>query len=101
MRQTAEARKKELLIETDGKCYYCGIDLTHIDCRIEHVIPKSKGGRNHKSNYVASCDKCNRFKGTKSIEELRTKILKNNPIFTFQFYYEYVGLALKGAINNG
>ena len=31
----------------------------------DHVIPKSKGGKNVPSNYVTMCDKCNSEKGNK------------------------------------
>jgi hypothetical protein len=100
MRQNAETRKIALLKESNGRCYYCGILLCFRDCRIEHVIPKSKGGRNHSSNYVASCDKCNRQKGTRTVQELKNFILTKNPIYTFLFYFESAGLKLKGSVNN-
>jgi len=31
----------------------------------DHIIPKSKGGRNHIDNYVTMCTKCNTKKGNK------------------------------------
>ncbi len=47
------------LIERDGDgCWFCGTGLGD-DATIEHLIPKSKGGRNSIANYVLAHRKCN------------------------------------------
>ena len=50
---------REKLLQRDGNdCWFCG---THMgdDCTIEHLIPKSKGGRNILSNYALAHASCN------------------------------------------
>lgn len=39
------------------KCGYCGINTF---CDVHHVIPRSKGGTNHKSNLIYLCPNCHR-----------------------------------------
>lgn len=37
--------------------------------RVDHIVPRSRGGTNRVSNLVASCHKCNIEKGNLSVEE--------------------------------
>lgn len=52
-------------------CVYCGATNTRLN--IDHIIPRSKGGKNTWSNMVASCLPCNSRKADKSIEEMGYK----------------------------
>lgn len=47
-------------------CYYCGVDITHDKCHIEHKNSMYNGGENHINNIVFSCGKCNLTKNNKS-----------------------------------
>ena len=50
---------REKLIERDGYgCWFCG-KLMGDDCTIEHLVPKSQGGRNSLANYALAHRKCN------------------------------------------
>jgi 5-methylcytosine-specific restriction endonuclease McrA len=44
-------------------CFYCGLVSDLSNFTIDHLIPKSKGGRNCLSNYVLACFSCNQDKG--------------------------------------
>lgn len=48
------------------KCQYCGKGK---DLTIDHVLPKSRGGKSTWTNLVAACKKCNSLKGDKTPEE--------------------------------
>lgn len=50
------------------ECVYCG---SKKELTIDHVIPRSKGGRNTWTNLVTCCQKCNLKKGDKTLEESR------------------------------
>jgi 5-methylcytosine-specific restriction endonuclease McrA len=51
----------------DGhRCVYCG---THKDLTLDHVKPKSKGGKNSWTNLVTCCSPCNLQKGDLTVEE--------------------------------
>lgn len=45
-------------------CHYCREAFPHYDITKDHIVPKSRGGRNHISNYVPACHDCNRRKGS-------------------------------------
>ncbi|MBT8228596.1 MAG: HNH endonuclease [Dactylosporangium sp.] len=52
----------------DGRrCGYCGATATTID----HILPRSRGGRNSWTNTVAACSGCNQRKGNRTPVEAR------------------------------
>lgn len=55
--KTAITREK-LLARDGGECWFCGKPMGD-DCTIEHLIPKSKGGRNTADNYALAHAACN------------------------------------------
>lgn len=55
-----------LLRRQSGACFYCrrGISRRHpqghpLKATLDHRIPRSRGGSNHRSNLVAACEECN------------------------------------------
>lgn len=50
-------------------CQNCGASESEQPLEIDHVIPFSKGGANHRSNYQVLCKPCNLSKGSKTFEE--------------------------------
>jgi hypothetical protein len=59
----------------DFKCVACG--LTALDgaiLHIDHIIPRSKGGKDEMENYQTLCHKCNIGKSNKSQINLRNKL---------------------------
>lgn len=60
------ARKLEMY---GHNCRYCLIPLDENNFSIDHIVPKSQGGSNDKSNKVAACKNCNKHKGSRSVEE--------------------------------
>ena len=50
----------ELLSKSDGRCMYCGSELSKEDAVIEHIFPRIYGGSDNIENLSIACDKCNR-----------------------------------------
>lgn len=46
------------------ECHYCRDSFPHYDITKDHIVPKSRGGRNRVTNYVPACQECNRRKGS-------------------------------------
>ena len=55
--------KKNVLIRDGFRCAYCGDEKRKLT--IDHIIPKSRGGKTDFENCVASCKSCNNKKGSK------------------------------------
>lgn len=50
-------------------CCYCGTEITHNTCHVEHVNPLSNGGSNTIENVNFSCGRCNVTKNNKTDKE--------------------------------
>jgi 5-methylcytosine-specific restriction endonuclease McrA len=57
-------QKSSLYIRQRGMCAYCPFIFTNgSQATRDHVLPKSKGGKNTLDNLVLACRKCNKIKG--------------------------------------
>jgi 5-methylcytosine-specific restriction endonuclease McrA len=65
-RRTPPLTRKSLMLRDGYRCAYC---LGHADT-IDHVIPRSRGGKNEWTNVVAACRRHNMQKGDRLLEEL-------------------------------
>lgn len=63
------AKEIDYLTRRDGRtCFYCFKRFNHYrQPTVEHLVPKSHGGPNHRSNYVLACEGCNQKAGNKSV----------------------------------
>ena len=59
--------KKNILVRDGFKCAYCGAERQRLT--IDHIIPKSKGGKANFENCVSSCKPCNNKKGDRTPRE--------------------------------
>ena len=57
------------------QCQYCG---THEDLTLDHVMPKSRGGKSSWDNLVTACKSCNSKKGDYTPDEAHL-VLKQKP----------------------
>jgi len=56
--------RKAVLARDAWTCQYCGREA-HSGLTVDHVIPRSRGGKSIWENIVASCAPCNRKKGNR------------------------------------
>ena len=58
----------------EGVCKGCDnhFQIRHMD--LDHVIPKAEGGPDSDENLQLLCSSCNRIKGKKSMEELKSRL---------------------------
>lgn len=75
-----EAKSKRIFKKCNGKCAYCGKQLTlgTAGACVDHVIPIAKGGNNEDENLVMACRKCNSSKKDKPLSEWKGLIRNEN-----------------------
>jgi len=66
---TMACNRSNVLWRDDNQCQYCANHFTVEKLTLDHILPKSRGGRNSWVNLVAACKKCNQRKGNKTAEE--------------------------------
>jgi 5-methylcytosine-specific restriction endonuclease McrA len=77
--QTRALSRKNILLRDRNTCQYCGIVLTAGELTLDHVIPRSRGGKSTWENLVACCHRCNRRKGNQLLHELTDMKLLREP----------------------
>ena len=88
--------KRNVLVRDGFKCTYCGVKSKKLT--IDHVIPRSKGGKSSFENCVASCKSCNTKKGSRLPKEAKMfpKVKATQPTIS-----EFLQLKVKSlGINN-
>ena len=58
--------RRRLYRRRKGKCQGCGKQIRYADATLDHIRPKARGGKDHKSNVQILCKACNGLKADKS-----------------------------------
>lgn len=77
----SQAKKSAVFEKYEGRCAYCGKELTTSNFHIDHINPKSCGGGNETSNLNPSCANCNASKSDKDLEDYRLFMMIRNSAF--------------------
>jgi hypothetical protein len=67
--------RKNIFMRDGYKCLYCGHSFAGGGLELDHVLPKSRGGRNEWSNLVSSCRRCNSRKNDRTPEEANMPLI--------------------------
>jgi len=70
--------RKNILTRDRNTCQYCNEKYLSKDLTLDHIIPRSRGGKSTWDNLVCSCLPCNARKGSRTPEEANMP-LKNKP----------------------
>lgn len=70
--------RRAVFVRDGGRCAYCGASASSLD----HVLPRSRGGRHVWENVVAACARCNRVKADRTPADLgwRMRIVPRQPV---------------------
>ncbi len=65
-------------------CQYCNLRPARSELNLDHVVPRSRGGKTIWENVVCSCLDCNRRKGGRTPEQARLRLRRrpNRPRWT-------------------
>jgi 5-methylcytosine-specific restriction endonuclease McrA len=76
--KTAKCNRINVFARDHGECQYCGVEVDHKMGSIDHVVPRSRGGRTSWHNVVLACQPCNHKKADMLPEECGL-ILRRKP----------------------
>lgn len=65
--------RQNIFKRDDFTCQYCG---KHKDLTLDHLIPRSKGGKSNWDNLVTACKRCNALKGHASPQACGLKLAR-------------------------
>ena len=79
--------RQALFYRDNFTCQYCGKSTKNLT--IDHIIPRSKGGKHKWDNVVSACVSCNHQKAEKLLEDCKMQLIsiptepKPNPYYMF------------------
>jgi 5-methylcytosine-specific restriction endonuclease McrA len=80
--QSRALSRKNILLRDRYTCQFCGSTFPASELTLDHVIPRSRGGRTDWDNLVACCYPCNNLKGDRLPEEAGLNLLRPPRPFT-------------------
>lgn len=89
-RQEVKFNRRNIFARDGNRCQYCGKKFATTDLSLDHVIPRSQGGKSTWENVVCCCLDCNVRKGGRTPEQARMKLAapprkpRRSPIITMK-----------------
>ncbi len=74
--KTVRFSRLNIFLRDQHTCQYCGKKLEREQLNLDHVVPKSKGGKSNWENVVCSCIPCNYKKGSRSPSAAGMKLIR-------------------------
>jgi 5-methylcytosine-specific restriction endonuclease McrA len=74
-RKEAKFNRINIFRRDEDSCQYCGKKFARSELTIDHLIPRSLGGRSMWENVVCCCMVCNRKKGGRTPEAARMRLI--------------------------
>jgi 5-methylcytosine-specific restriction endonuclease McrA len=74
-RSASGGMRLRILMRDKFRCQYCGVRATAFDLTLDHIVPRSRGGRTEAENLCAACKPCNQRKGNRTPDEARMPLL--------------------------
>ncbi len=89
-RRDIKFSRRNIFARDNHTCQYCGHRFRASELSLDHVVPRSRGGRAHWENIVSACVRCNVRKGGRTPSEARLRLMRRptkprrNPIIACQ-----------------
>ena len=68
--------RRAIFLRDEYACQYCSTQPGKENLTIDHILPRSRGGRTDWENVVTACAPCNRRKGNRTPEEAHMALLQ-------------------------
>lgn len=86
--QTVKLNRRNIYARDSSHCQYCGRKFATTELSLDHVVPRSLGGKTTWENVVCACLKCNIKKGGRTPEQAGMTLItaprkpRRNPVIT-------------------
>ena len=74
-RQDVKFNRRNIYARDNNRCQYCGKKYSTTELSLDHVVPKSQGGKSTWENIVCCCVKCNVKKGGRTPEQAHMHLI--------------------------
>jgi 5-methylcytosine-specific restriction endonuclease McrA len=75
-KQTVKFNRRNLFARDNNQCQYCGKKYPTSELSLDHVQPRSRGGRSTWENIVCACVDCNVKKGGRTPHEASMRLIR-------------------------
>lgn len=75
-RTQVKLNRRNIYARDGNKCQYCGKRFSIQELSIDHILPRSLGGKAAWGNVVAACTKCNGKKGGRTPRQAGMKLIR-------------------------
>lgn len=73
--RTPTLTNRALFRRDQNICAYCGHEFSHDKLTRDHIVPRSKNGKDIWTNVVTACGGCNKYKDDMTLEQAGLKLL--------------------------
>ena len=88
--QDVKLNRRNIFARDRNLCQYCGQHFPTSELSLDHISPRSQGGKSSWENLVCCCVKCNARKGGRTPEQAHMKLIrkplkpKRNPVISLR-----------------
>lgn len=75
-RQEVKLNRRNIYARDNSTCQFCGKKFSTQELSLDHVIPRSQGGKTTWDNLVCACVYCNAKKGGRTPHQAHMKLMK-------------------------
>lgn len=89
-KQEVKFNRRNIYARDGNRCQYCGKKSATTELSLDHVVPRSQGGKSTWDNIVCACLKCNIKKGGRTPTQASMKLItlpkrpRRNPIISLK-----------------
>jgi 5-methylcytosine-specific restriction endonuclease McrA len=89
-RQEVKFNRRNIYARDSSRCQYCGKRMSTTELSLDHVVPRSQGGRSSWENVVCCCVKCNVRKGGRTPDQAHMHLItkpvkpKRSPVISLR-----------------
>ncbi|MFC1739329.1 HNH endonuclease [Planctomycetota bacterium] len=75
-RTEVKFNRRNIFARDKNRCQYCGKKFTTNELSLDHIVPRSLGGKSKWENIICSCTECNVKKGGRTPQQAGMKLIK-------------------------